>query len=177
MIYINVPGKNGKLHCLAQPLKPEGDFVRKSLHEGICGNGRYPIWVGFIRVTQRLVLCNCGNLGKGTLRMYPSLSVPTKVSFALSSHHMDKDIETWRLMTPARLRLATTSAKLASNKNVKVHFPAKNVSIHSQSNSNKMYNYNFQTKMCQCSLKTKTYQYTLTATLTKMYKYIFKTKM
>ena len=60
-----------------QPLKPGGDFVRKSLHKGIRGIGRYPICVGFIRVMQRLVLCNRVTLGKGTVRMFPSLSVPT----------------------------------------------------------------------------------------------------
>ena len=59
-------------------LKPEGDFVMKSLHKGIHGIGRYRMCVGFILVTQRLKLCNCGGtLGKGTLCMYPSLSVPT----------------------------------------------------------------------------------------------------
>jgi len=77
MIYINVTGKKGMLRCLVQPLKPEGDFVRKSLHGGIRGIGRYTICVGFIRVMQRLVLCIRGTLGKGTLRMYPSTSVPT----------------------------------------------------------------------------------------------------
>jgi len=65
------------LRPLPQPLKPKGDFVRKSLHEGICGIGRYPMCKGFILVTKRLVLCTCGSLGKGTLRMYPSMSVPT----------------------------------------------------------------------------------------------------
>ena len=65
------------LHCSAQLLKPEGDFVRKSLHKGIRGIGIYPICVGFILVTQRLMLCTCGTLVKGTLHMYPSLSVPT----------------------------------------------------------------------------------------------------
>ena len=77
MIYVNVTGKQGMLCPLPQPLKPENDFVRKSLHEGICGIGRYPMCKGFILVTQRRVLCTCGTLGKGTLHMYPSLSVPT----------------------------------------------------------------------------------------------------
>ena len=64
------------LCCSAQPLKPGGDFVRKSLHKGIRAIGKYLMCEGFILVTQRLVLCNPGTLGKGTLRMYPSLSVP-----------------------------------------------------------------------------------------------------
>jgi hypothetical protein len=43
-------------------------FVTKSLHKGISSIGKYPMWVGFILVTQRLVLCNSGTLGKGTLQ-------------------------------------------------------------------------------------------------------------
>ena len=65
------------LRCLPQPLKPGCDFVRKSLHKGLRGIGRHPIWEGFIIVMQRLILRTRGTLGKGTLRMYPSLSVPT----------------------------------------------------------------------------------------------------
>ena len=80
MIYINVTGKKGMLHCLAQPLKPEGDCVSKSLQKGIRGIGRYLICVGFICVAQRLVLCICGTLGKVMLCMYQSLIIPTPPS-------------------------------------------------------------------------------------------------
>ena len=52
-------------------------FVRKSLQKGIRAIGKYLMCKGFILFTQRLNLCNRGTLGKGTLRMYPSLSVPT----------------------------------------------------------------------------------------------------
>ena len=76
------------LRSLPQPLKPGGDFVRKPLHEGIRAIGKYPMCEGFILVMQRIMLCNYGTLGKGMLRMYPSLSVSTVgnnifLSFAL----------------------------------------------------------------------------------------------
>ena len=67
---MNVTGKKGMLCPLPQPLKPEGDFVKKSLHEEIRGIGRYLMCKGFILVTQRLVPFTRGTLGKGMLHMY-----------------------------------------------------------------------------------------------------------
>ena len=76
MVYINLTGKKGILRCSSNPPKPESDFFR-SLHVGIRGIGKYLICEGFIRVAQRLVLCNHATLGKGTLPSYLSLSAPT----------------------------------------------------------------------------------------------------
>ncbi len=59
--------------------KPVSD-PNRLLHMGIRDTGKKPVCAGFIIVTAQatgLVLCTHGTLRKGTLRMYPSLRVPT----------------------------------------------------------------------------------------------------